>query len=145
MPSVVSSASEAAGSGGRHRRPADRAGRRVRRDDGSVSAETAAVLPLLVVVAVGLCWLVGLAVVQMRVTDAARESARLVARGESVDVATSLARRVAPDGSSVSVTTEAGVVVVRVSAPVRGPAGVFSAWGGFDIDAEAVASAEPDR
>lgn len=108
-----------------------------------MSAETAAVLPLLVVVAVGLCWLIGLAVVQMRVTDAARESARLLARGESEGAATALARRVAPDGSGVTVGTESGMVVVWVTAPVRGPAGVFSAWGGFDIDAEAVAAVEP--
>lgn len=108
-----------------------------------MSAETAAVLPLMVVVAVGLCWLVGLAVVQMRVTDAARESARLLARGESEGAATSIARRVAPEGSRVSVRSEDAIVVVRVEAPVRGPVGVFSGWGGFAIDAEAVASAEP--
>ncbi|GAB3263391.1 TadE family type IV pilus minor pilin [Alteromonas gracilis] len=110
-----------------------------------MSAETAAVLPLMVVVAVGLCWLVGLAVVQMRVTDAAREAARLVARGEPEGAAMSIARRVAPEGSRATVTSGSGTVVVRVEAPVRGPAGVFSAWGGFDIDAEAVASVEPGR
>lgn len=131
-------------SGGRRGRPSGRSSaRRVRDDRGSVSAETAAVLPILVVVAVGLCWLIGLAVVQMRVTDAARESARLLARGEQTGAATALARRVAPDGSRVTVTSASGTVVVRVAAPVRGPLGVFSAWGGFDIDAEAVAAVEP--
>jgi len=48
-----------------------------------VTAETALVLPVLVCVAVGLAWLVVLGAAQVRCVDAAREVARLSARGES--------------------------------------------------------------
>ncbi len=43
-------------------------------------------LPVLVLVTAALAWLVALGVAQVRVVDAARETARAIARGESVTV-----------------------------------------------------------
>ena len=52
-----------------------------RRDQrGAVTAELALALPLLFAVTVGLVWLLAVGAAQIRVVDAARESARAVAR-----------------------------------------------------------------
>src|SRR4051812_3291442 len=72
---------------------------RGRREDGAVTAEAAAVLPLLIAAALGVAWLVSLTVAQVRVVDGAREVARAVARGDSEGTALSLGRRVAPEGT----------------------------------------------
>ncbi len=116
----------------------------MRRDEhGAVTAETAVALPVLVLIALALAWLVGLGVAQARVVDAARETARAVARGEVTDVAIDLGRRVAPDGADVQVSTEKGFVRVVVTAEVRGPGGLLGILPGFDARAEAVAAMEP--
>ena len=70
-----------------------------RDERGAVTAETAVVLPMIAVFAVGLAWLVSLGVVEVRAQDAAREAARVVARGESVAAGTAYARRVATPGA----------------------------------------------
>ena len=119
-------------------------GRGMRRDErGAVTAETAVALPVLVMLGVALAWLVGLGVGQVRVVDAARETARAVARGETVDLATDLGRQVAPDGAEIRVTTGEGLVRVVVTAEVQGPGGVIGFVPGFQAHAEAVAAMEP--
>lgn len=107
-----------------------------------MSAETAVALPVLLAVTLGLAWLLALAVTQVRVVDAARETARAVARDESVDTATALGRRVAPEGSLITIDRGDGIVRVRVAAEVRGPGGVFGFVPGVEVDAEAVAASE---
>ncbi len=107
-----------------------------------MSAETAVVLPVLVAVTLGLVWLVALAVTQIRVVDAARETARAVARDESVGAATALGRRVAPEGARISIQQGDGVVRVHVAADVAGPAGLFGFLPGLEVDARAVAASE---
>ncbi|WP_433567547.1 TadE family type IV pilus minor pilin [Nocardia sp. CA-151230] len=52
---------------------------------------------------------------QVRCVDAAREAARLAARGDT-DVGVSTARRVAPPGARVVVRTDGDLVVAEVSA-----------------------------
>jgi len=99
-------------------------------------------LPVLVAVALGLVWLVALAVTQVRVVDAARETARALARDEPVATALGLGRRVAPAGAGITVHEEPGAVRVRVVAEVRGPGGVFAFLPGVDVDAEAVTAKE---
>lgn len=71
---------------------------------------------------------------QIRCIDAAREAARLAARGEG-EAASSAARRVAPSGAVVHVGRDAGLVVARVSAATALP--------GFTVSAEAAAAPEP--
>ncbi len=119
------------------------AGRRARTHRGSVTAETVMVLPVLVAVALGLAWLLALAATQVRVVDAARETARAAARDDSRSAAVTLGRRVAPDGSRISVHEDGETVVVRVRAQVRGPQGLFRFVPAVHVDAEAVAAKEP--
>lgn len=71
---------------------------------------------------------------QIRCIDAAREAARLAARGEG-EAATAAARRVAPSGAVVHVGQDGGFVVARVSAATVLPR--------LTVSAEAVAAAEP--
>jgi hypothetical protein len=108
-----------------------------------VTAETVTVLPLLVAVALGLVWLVGLAAAQVRVVDSAREVARAVARDEPRSAALALGRRVAPADASITVTSSAGTVTVHVSTEVTGPGGLLRFLPGVDVDATAVAATEP--
>lgn len=109
---------------------------------GAVSAETAAVLPVLLAVTVALVWLISLTVAQIRVVDAARETARAVARDDPSEQAVALGRRVAPSGARVEVHRSEGVVRVQVSAEVAGPGGLLGFLPGVEVDAEAVAARE---
>ena len=115
-----------------------------RRDQrGVVTAETAAVLPVLVLVAAALAWVVAFGVNQARVVDAARETARAIARGEDEAASTRLGMQIAPGGSIISVSDDADSVVVTVRADVHGPGGVLGFLPGHEVHAEAVATREP--
>lgn len=109
---------------------------------GAVTAETAVVLPVLVVLVAVLAWLVGLGVCQARAVDAARETARALARGETTSVSEQYGRRVAPDGARFRIEQDAGEVRVEVTAEVRGPGGLFTVPG-FRAHGTAVARVEP--
>ena len=74
---------------------------------------------------------------QLRCIDAAREAARLTARGEP-DRAEEIARRIAPRGAVVAVTVRGDEVTARVSA--NSAAGLLP---GVDVGAEAAAVLEP--
>jgi Flp pilus assembly protein TadG len=114
-----------------------------RSDRGAVTAEAAAVLPLLVAVTIGLVWLVSLAAAQVRVVDAAREVARMAARGEQEGVAVGHGRRVAPGGTRFTVGRGDGEVTVTAVAEVTGPGGLFSFLPAVEVRAESVAAEEP--
>lgn len=107
-----------------------------------MTAETAVVLPLLVALAMVLVWLVALAVTQVRVVDAARETARAVARDETVATATELGRQIAPAGAEITVQEDTATVRVRVVAGVDGPGGPFGVLPRVEVDAEAVTARE---
>ncbi|MFY0409566.1 TadE family type IV pilus minor pilin, partial [Solicola sp. PLA-1-18] len=87
----------------------------LRPDRGMVTAETAVVLPFVLVVAGLLVWVVGLGVTQVRLVDAAREGARSVARGDGEREVVARVRRDAPDGARVQVLRGAGTTEVVVS------------------------------
>jgi|tagenome__1003787_1003787.scaffolds.fasta_scaffold20943102_3 hypothetical protein len=133
---------------GRHHVRTSRDEQASRDEEGAVTAEAAAVLPLLVAVALGFAWLVSLTVAQVRVVDAAREVARAVARGDAESTAISLGRRVAPEGTHFVVGHGGGsggveLVSVAASTEVRGPGGLFSFLPGVGVDSTAVAQLEP--
>lgn len=109
---------------------------------GAVTAETAVVLPVLVALTLGLVWLVGLGVAQLRVVDAARETARAVARDEPADAAVELGLRVAPAGAQIHVERGAGVVRVEVVSDVSPARGLLAFLPAVEVDAEAVAATE---
>lgn len=110
---------------------------------GAVTAEAAVVVPVLALLSVGLAWLVTLGVTHARVVDAAREAARVVARGESQAAGAALAHRVGPSGSRVVVSADSDVVVVTVRAPARVPGGLFGFLPDVTLHAQAVAAKEP--
>lgn len=109
---------------------------------GSVTAETAVVLPVLVAVVLGLVWVISLGVTHLRVVDAARETARALARDEQRSAAIELGTRVAPEGARVSVREQGSTVVVTVASDVDGPGGLFRFLPSVVVDAEAVAAKE---
>lgn len=74
-------------------------------------------------------------VLQIRCVDAAREAARLAARGDDGAAA---ARRAGPDGAVVSIRRDGETLVARVS--TRSPL-----LPGITITAEAVSAVEPGR
>lgn len=74
--------------------------------------------------------------VQVRCVDAAREAARLAARGDGAAVVG--ARNVAPAGAAVEVRRDGGYVVARVS-------GRLPMLPGIVIVGEAVSAAEPGQ
>lgn len=117
-----------------------RAARRGER--GAVTAELALVLPVLVAVTVGLVWLLAVGAAQVRAVDAARETARAVARGDDEGAAIARGLQVAPPGSTVTVIRSGGEVRVTVSGEVAGPGGLFAHLPAPQVRAEAIAAEE---
>lgn len=111
---------------------------------GAVTAELAVALPVLLAVTAGLAWLLAVAIGQVRTVDAARETARALARGDDEAAAVAVGERVAPDGVAIAVSREGGRVVVRASGRMTGPGGLFSSVPGARLDAEAVALVEDE-
>lgn len=106
-------------------------------DRGAVTVEAALALCSLVTVLALVLAAVSAVAAQLRCVDAAREAARLTARGEQ-DRAEQLARRIAPPGATVAVTVHGDEILARVSAnPVAG------LLPGIDVGAEAAAVMEP--
>jgi len=106
-------------------------------DSGASTVEAAFALAALVSVLV-LC-LAGITAVsaQIRCIDAAREAARLAARGD-ISAVTAVVQRIAPDGATVRLRSEGDLLVARVTArPALLP--------GMAISAEAVSAVEPSR
>jgi hypothetical protein len=114
----------------------------MRRDRGMVTAELATIVPFGVAFVFLLLWVISLGLTQVRLADASREAARMVARGEAVQDATRVARAHAPRGAEVSVDTEAGTVTVTVRARSRMPLPFFSGIGSQQLDSSSVAAVE---
>ena len=106
-------------------------------DRGTVTVEAALALCSLVVVLALVLAAVSAVAAQLRCVDAAREAARLTARGEQ-DRAENLARRIAPRGAMVQVSVRGDEVTARVS--VDPVAGLLP---GIEVGAEAAAVLEP--
>lgn len=117
---------------------------RARDERGAVTAETAMVLPLLVAVTVGMVWFLVLGTAQVRAVDAARETARSLARDDPRAEALDLGRRAAPDGASISTSSTGGRVTVTVTVRVGGPGGLFRRLPGTTVQATAVAATEAE-
>ncbi|MEU0069564.1 TadE family type IV pilus minor pilin [Streptomyces sp. NPDC006332] len=106
-------------------------------DRGFVTAEAAVVLPVLVMFAMALVWVLLSVAAQIQCVDAARTGARAAARQDSADAVVEVARGVAPRDAKVTVTREGDQV--RVAVVARPPAlhGLP-----FEVREEAVASVE---
>ncbi|MHC3471475.1 TadE family type IV pilus minor pilin [Streptomyces sp. 7R007] len=106
-------------------------------DRGFVTAESAVVLPVLVMFAMALVWGLLVVAAQIQCVDAARTGARAAARQDPADSVVEAAREAAPRGARVTVSREGDQV--RVIVVARPPAlhGLP-----FEVREEAVAAAE---
>ncbi|HEY3527945.1 MAG TPA: TadE family protein [Nocardioides sp.] len=108
---------------------------------GAATAELALGIPLLVSLTIGLVWLLTIGSAQVRMIDAARETARAGARGDGTPAAVSRGEQVAP-GAVVTLSTGAGRVVATASDVVTPPGGLLGFLPAVHVHAEAVAAAE---
>jgi hypothetical protein len=113
--------------------------------EGMVTAEAAAVLPLVSLVALVLVWVVSVGVAQVRVVDAARDAARAVARGDPDRVAVAAARRTAGRSASVAIERVDGLVSVTVSQRASAPGWLLVPMPAVTIHAEADVEDEDDK
>lgn len=108
---------------------------------GSVTAETAVVLPAVVVMLAAALWAVAAVGAQLECVDAARTGARAASRGESLEQVRDGVLAAAPAGARVVVTRSAEVTRVEVSVRIR------PRWGAslpaVTIRATAVSATEP--
>lgn len=107
-----------------------------------VTAEIMTIAPLGVAFAFLLLWIVSLGVTQVRIADASRESARMVARGESIDAVRSATQKHAPAGATVQVEDDDDLVVVTVRVTSRLPVPFFSGIGSRTLESTSVALRE---
>jgi Flp pilus assembly protein TadG len=115
---------------------------RYRSAEGSITAETAVVLPALALVVVVLFGVARAVGGQLAVEDAARVGARAAARGETTAEIERLTASVAPPGAAVTVSRVGGLVRVEVSAQVP-PLGATARFvPDLSVRARAVASDE---
>jgi Flp pilus assembly protein TadG len=109
-----------------------------RRDAGTVTAELAAALPVLVLVLAVALFAVATAASRVRLQDAAREAARLAARGD-VRAAQRVAEQVAP-GARLQLSSADGAVVAVLTATLHPLSGLLP---GLRVEERAVAAVEP--
>lgn len=104
-----------------------------------VTAETAVVIPFGVLMVVAALWVITLGLTQVRLVDASREGARLVARGDAVATAMASARRSAPEGMRLRVAAADGLVTVDARVKVAAPLPMLPSLG---LHARSVATDE---
>ncbi|MEU6373338.1 TadE family type IV pilus minor pilin [Streptomyces sp. NPDC046909] len=92
---------------------------RGRADRGFVTAESAVVLPVLVMFATALVWGLLVVAAQIQCVDAARTGARAAAREDPADAVVEVARAAAPRGAEVTVSRERKPEGERVGEQVR--------------------------
>lgn len=107
-----------------------------------MTAELAMVLPLLVAVTALLAWLLSLGLGQVQMIDAARETARALARGDDLATAVALGQRVAPAGARFAVTESGGVVRVEATGRIDGAGLALDVVPDVELRAVAVALVE---
>jgi Flp pilus assembly protein TadG len=105
-----------------------------------VTAEIAVAMPVLMVLLAAALAAVTVIGGQLRCVDAAREAARALARGDSMDSARALATAAGPQGATLSSTTGPAQIRATVQARVRPIGGLLPA---FTVSADAVALPEP--
>ena len=122
--------------------PTDATQRGRSQDDGMVTAETAMVIPVLVIVLAMAIFALACVAAQLRCVDAARASARLAARGDSPAAVTAAGRQLAPRDAGIQVRTDGEHVTVEVTAEVMPLGGVLRRVPGVAVSARAVALRE---
>jgi hypothetical protein len=104
---------------------------------GSVTAEMAVAFPVVLLLLLAGLTGVNAVLARLRCVDAAREAARVAARGEPGEP---VGRRVAPEGATISVRVEGDSVRAVVRAQVRPLVPLLPA---LTVEGSAVAAVEP--
>jgi Flp pilus assembly protein TadG len=86
---------------------------------GSVTAETAAMLPALVIVLAAALWAIQAVAAQLQCVDAARAAARAAARGESLEQVRVVARSATNPDARIIITRTAKTTEVRITVTVH--------------------------
>ncbi len=108
---------------------------------GAATAELALAIPLLVSLTLGLVWLLSVGAAQIRMVDAARETARATSRGDAVSEAISRGEQVAP-GSTVTVVVRDGRAISTATGTVAAPGGLLGFLPPVRLRAQAVSVQE---
>lgn len=111
----------------------------MRRERGSITAETAVVLPAILMLILAAASLIAVIVAKLECEDAAREAARAAARSEPAGAVERLARQAAPANSTVAVRSTGDQVTVSVATTVRALGGLVT----VRVSGEAVSLREP--
>lgn len=110
---------------------------------GSATAETAVLLPVLVVVLAAAVWVLACVAAQLKCVDAARAAARAAARGDTPASVRDVGERLAPAGAVVSLRTGDQTVQVLVRARVRPFGDVLRVLPAMPVSGRATAAVEP--
>ncbi|MEV6150769.1 TadE family type IV pilus minor pilin [Nonomuraea sp. NPDC052129] len=105
---------------------------------GSVTAETAMVLPALMVVLAAALWAIQVVGVQLECVDAARAAARAAARGEPLNEVRELVRSATRPNAQVDISRSPESTRVEISVEVR------PAWGASLPAVQVAAAATAD-
>ena len=116
----------------------------MRHQRGTVTAESALVLPLVAGFALVLVWVVSLGIAQVRAVDAARDAARGLARGDDERQAIAAAQRTAPNGARVSIAKSGGSVTVSVSLQAQAPGWLLVPLPAVSLGSESTVEVEED-
>lgn len=127
----------------RQEAPWPRPGGRRRTEAGTVTAEVAILLPMLMATIVFGFWLVGVVTANIRCVDAARDVARAVARGESADTARLIGERAAPPGALVEITRDGDDIEVTVTTSKTPDWPLFRQLPAIPVEAKATIRSEP--
>lgn len=119
--------------------------RRPTPDRGSVTAETAVLLPVLLVVLAAAVWVLAALSAQLRCVDAARAGARDAARGETSEVVRATAQRLSPDGAVVVTAPNGDLVEVRVTAQIRPFGSLLRVLPAVTVSGRATAAVEEEE
>ncbi|HEX7352956.1 TadE family type IV pilus minor pilin [Brachybacterium sp.] len=115
---------------------------RLRDDRGSATAETAIVLPVVVVMVVLVLFTGAGLGSQLRLESAARGAARELARGEDAATAVAVAQRIGGEDIEVTTSVDGPWVQVKVGRTLSAPAGPL-AGARWTLTADAEARREP--
>jgi len=109
---------------------------------GSVTAETAVLLPVLLVVLAAAIGVLACVAAQLRCVDAARAAARVAARGDAPALVRTTGERLAPAGATITLRPAGDTVEVVVTAQVRPFGRALGALPAVPVRGRAVAPVE---
>jgi len=109
---------------------------------GSVTAETAVLLPVLLVVLAAAIGVLACVAAQLRCVDAARAAARVAARGDAPALVRTTGERLAPAGALITLRSAGDTVEVVVTAQVRPFGRALGGLPAVPVSGRAVAAVE---